>query len=187
MLPLPVPIICAARNKICFYFTFCPKPCLIMVAAEICCTAREIVIFPRLFSITSPFSFGIVDPPVWHTGLTRRHPVKLRTIFPWLVLPYPQKRVRYPGRRPAPRAAARGGRGYLRGCGRRSARPPQQAASPAVSLIGLPSPERPDTTSSSSSPPPRQRGALSAAPGAVLTAVAWRQARECQFLRRSRR
>lgn len=47
MLPLPVPIIYAARNKICFYFAFCLSPVLIMVAAEVCCTAREIVTLPQ--------------------------------------------------------------------------------------------------------------------------------------------
>lgn len=155
-----------------------------MVAAEICCTPVKSSYSPKVFPITHPFSFGIKDVPVWHTGLTRGCPAKLGTIFPWLVLPHPPKRARHPGRRPAPR----GGRRYLRDSGRRSAR----SASCVASRFAHQSAMAPETRHLllPSALAPGQRGALARrsppAAAAPRTAVAWRRARECQFLRRSR-
>lgn len=62
--------------------------------------------------------------------------------MPRVVLRHAPKRRRYPCRRPASRCEM----GYLRGCSRRSTRPLWHAASPSVLLVGLSSPERPDTS-----------------------------------------
>lgn len=61
-----------------------------MVAAEIHCTDRGIVIPPRRFPITCPFSSGSVIHHC-HADLTCRSPAKLGTIFLWLVPPHPPR------------------------------------------------------------------------------------------------